>query len=159
MEAYLESVEKQARDLLERAHTLIVAEKKIRGLSNKNLANLTGISEDAIKNFCAGKTLKNAGYIIVTALAKALNIDLNYLADYQPTTEPESAPILPIIETTVSHTEDIIKAYEKQIEVIVALGDVRVADVERSCEARIADLKQSHEERIQELKEVLTMLK
>lgn len=148
MEAYLESIEKQACELLERARTLIVAEKKIRGLSNKTLSGITGLSEDAIKNFCAGKTVKNAGYIMVTALAKALNIDLNYLADYQPTAEPEAAPILPIIETTVSHTEDIIKAYEKQIEVLVALCDTRVADVERNCEARIADLKHNHQEHI-----------
>ncbi len=147
-EAYLESIEQQACETQERARAIIVAEKKIKGLSNKNLSHITGMSEDAIKNFCAGKTLKNAGYAMVTALAKALNIDLNYLADYQPTAEPEAAPILPIIETTVSHTEDIIKAYEKQIEVLVTLCDTRVADVERNCEARIADLKHSHEEHV-----------
>ena len=110
MEAYLESVEKQATDLLARAHMIIMAEKEIQKVTAKALSNTTKLSEDAIKSFCSGKTLKNTGYITVTAIAKALNIDLNHLADYQPIAEPET-PALPVIEASITQIEDILKGY------------------------------------------------
>ena len=147
MEAYLESVEQQATDLLTRAQMIILAEIERQKLTTKALSHITGLSEDSIKSFRSGKTLKNTGYITVTAIAKALNIDLNHLADYQPIAEPET-PALPVIEASITQIEDILKACEKQINLILSVCDARVADAERNCEARIADLKEAHAEYI-----------
>lgn len=147
MDAYIESTRKKANELLETARNNILSIKKARNLSYRDLANISGMSEDTIKNFCSGKTDKNTGYITVTMLAMSLNCDLNELVGYEPKKEIEANNIVPVIEVADSHIDNIVKAYESHIEDIKAL-----------CEIRISDLKQSYEERMKEQREMLSKL-
>lgn len=154
MEAYLESVEKRAEELLERAQNIIIAEKAAQGLTVKHLVNRTNLSEDVIKNICSTKKhLKNTGYITMTTTAMALGLDLNYLADYQPPNKSEVVAASQTTEASIAQLEEFIKALEKQMDIIVSVCEARVTDAERNCEARIADVERNCETRIAELKE------
>ena len=155
MEAYLESVEKRVEELLDRAQSIIIAEKTAQGLTVKNLVTKTNLSEDAIKNICSTKKhLKNTGYITMTTIAKALGIDLNFLADYQPPKKNEVIPVVaPVAEASVAQLEEFIKGLENQIDVIVAVCESRVADARADADKRIEDMKMYYEARIKELKE------
>jgi transcriptional regulator with XRE-family HTH domain len=151
MEAYIESTRNYANELLERTRTCILAVKKARNYSYKDMANISGISEETIKNFCNRKTSKNAGYITIIILAMSLNIDLNELVGYTPKKETESLNTSPISKTPDT-IEAIVKLYEERIEDVKALCELRVADVQKCCDLRIADIKQNCEERIAEQK-------
>lgn len=154
MEAYLESVEKRFEELLDRAQSIIIAEKTAQGLTVKNLVNKTNLSEDVIKNICSTKKhLKNTGYITMTTIAMALGVDLNFLADYQPPKKTEVIPVAPVAEASVAQLEEFIKGLENQIDVIVAVCESRVADARADADKRIEDMKMYYEARIKELKE------
>lgn len=159
MEAYIESARNYANELLERTRTCILAVKKARNYSYKDMANISGISEETIKNFCNGKTSKNAGYITIIILAMSLNIDLNELVGYTPKKETEALNTSPTIETPDTSIEAIVKLYEERIEDVKTLCELRVADVQKCCDIRIADMKQNCEERIQEQKDLLLGMK
>ena len=51
MEHFIESVTQQVNDVLERAKEYIIAIKKAKGYTNRDLAHISNLSEDTIKNF------------------------------------------------------------------------------------------------------------
>ena len=154
MEAYLESVEKRFIELLDRAQSIIIAEKTAQGLTVKNLVNKTNLSEDVIKNICSSKKhLKNTGYVTMTTIAMVLGLDLNYLADYQPPKKADTVASAPVDGVSIVQLEEFIKALEKQMETIVAVCEARVADARADADKRIEDMKMYYEARIKELKE------
>ena len=139
MEAYIESVREQALNLAETAQAVILAEKKAKGYTNKDLANISGIAEDAIKRFLSDKTHKNPGIYIVITLSISLGLDLNDVFGYTPPSK---------LESSVVAVRD-----ENYIEEIIEICDRRVEDVKSLCELRLADKDAMYERLIRELKD------
>lgn len=141
MEQYIESVTQQITNILERSKDCIIAVKKAKGYTNRDLANISNISEDTIKNFLSGKTLKNTGFIVVISLATSLGIDLNEMIGYTPPQKTDT--------NVVTIKEDFY------VEEITRLCDKRVEDVKAMCELRLADNNAMWEARYNDLKEML----
>ena len=138
MEQYIESVTQQITNILERAKDCIIAVKKARGYTNRDLANISNISEDTIKNFLSGKTLKNTGFIVVISLATSLGIDLNEMIGYTP---PQKAEISVVTTTNENYVAEIISLCEKRIEDIKTMYDKMLADKDAMWERIINELK------------------
>ena len=113
MEQYIESVTQQITNILERAKDCIIAVKKAKGYTNRDLANISNISEDTIKNFLSGKTLKNTGFIVVISLATSLGIDLNEMIGYTP---PQKAEISVVTTANENYVAEIISLCEKRVD-------------------------------------------
>lgn len=139
MEQYIESVTQQITNILERAKDCIIAVKKARGYTNRDLANISNISEDTIKNFLSGKTLKNTGFIVVISLATSLGIDLNEMIGYTP---PQKAEISVVTTANENYVAEIISLCEKRIEDIKTMYDKMLADKDAMWQARYDDLKE-----------------
>ena len=151
MEHYIESVTQQVNDVLERAKEYIIAIKKARGYTNRDLAHISNLSEDTIKNFLSGKTLKNTGFIVVISLATSLGIDLNEMIGYTP---PQKAEISVVTTANENYyVAEIIKACESRIEDIKAMCEHRIADNNAMWEQRLADKDAMYERIIRELKD------
>lgn len=138
MEQYIESVTQQITNILERAKDCIIAVKKAKGYTNRDLANISNISEDTIKNFLSGKTLKNTGFIVVISLATSLGIDLNEMIGYTP---PQKAEISVVTTANENYVAEIIKAYESRIDDIKTMYEQRLADNKEMYERIIVELK------------------
>ena len=142
MEAYIESVREQALNLAETAQSVILAEKKAKGYTNKDLANISGIAEDAIKRFLADKTHKNPGIYIVITLSISLGLDLNDVFGYTPPSKTESN-IVTIRDE--SYIEDIINICNSRVEDVKAMCELRLADKDAMYERIIKELKDPHD--------------
>ena len=140
MEHYIESVTQQVNDVLERAKEYIIAIKKARGYTNRDLAHISNLSEDTIKNFLSGKTLKNTGFIVVISLATSLGIDLNEMIGYTP---PQKAEISVVTTANENYVAEIINLCEKRIEDIKSMCELRIADIIRMYETMLAQEKES----------------
>ena len=138
MEQYIESVTQQITNILERAKDCIIAVKKAKGYTNRDLANISNISEDTIKNFLSGKTLKNTGFIVVISLATSLGIDLNEMIGYTP---PQKAEISIVTTANENYVAEIINLCEKRIEDIKTMYEQRLADKDAMYERIISELK------------------
>lgn len=139
MEQYIESVTQQITNILERAKDCIIAVKKAKGYTNRDLANISNISEDTIKNFLSGKTLKNTGFIVVISLATSLGIDLNEMIGYTP---PQKAEISVVTTANENYVAEIIKAYESRIDDIKNMYDRMLVEKDAMWQARYDDLKE-----------------
>ena len=139
MEHFIESVTQQVNDVLERAKEYIIAVKKARGYTNRDLAYISGLSEDTIKNFLSGKTLKNTGFIVVISLATSLGIDLNEMIGYTP---PQKAEISVVTTANENYVAEIISLCEKRIEDIKTMYEKMLADKDAMWQARYDDLKE-----------------
>ena len=142
MEQYIESVTQQITNILERAKDCIIAVKKARGYTNRDLANISNISEDTIKNFLSGKTLKNTGFIVVISLATSLGIDLNEMIGYTP---PQKAEISVVTTANENYVAEIINLCEKRIEDIKTMYEQRLADKDIMYERIIKEIKEQKE--------------
>lgn len=141
MEQYIESVTQQITNILERAKDCIIAVKKAKGYTNRDLANISNISEDTIKNFLSGKTLKNTGFIVVISLATSPGIDLNEMIGYTP---PQKAEISVVTAANENYVAEIIKAYESRIDDIKTMYEQRLADNNAMWERIISEIKEQH---------------
>jgi hypothetical protein len=141
LETFIESVKKQADELLSCMRAVFTAEKKRLGYVNKDFALISNMSEDAIKLLLSEKS-KNPSYISVVSLATSLGLDLNELAGYTPPQKTDTS--------VVTIKEDCY------VEEITRLCDKRVEDVKSMCELRIADINAMWEARYNDLKEMTT---
>ena len=139
MEHFIESTTQHINDVLERAKEYIIAVKKARGYTNRDLAYISGLSEDTIKNFLSGKTLKNTGFIVVISLATSLGIDLNEMIGYTP---PQKAEISVVTTANENYVAEIISLCEKRIEDIKTMYEKMLADKDAMWQARYDDLKE-----------------
>lgn len=142
MEHYIESITQQVNDVLERAKEYIIAIKKARGYTNRDLAHISNLSEDTIKNFLSGKTLKNTGFIVVISLATSLGIDLNEMIGYTP---PQKAEISVVTTANENYVAEIIKAYESRIDDIKTMYEQRLADKDAMYERIIREIKEQND--------------
>lgn len=138
---------------VEKAREYILALKQAGNFTHEDMANISGIPLQTIKNICLGKT-PDARFGTIAKLVISLGGDLNELVGYEKKKEIEVNSTVSLKETYEMRIADIIKSYEDRIEDIKALCETRIADVQKCCEIRIADVKQNFEDRLKEQKEM-----
>lgn len=134
--------------IIEKARQYTLALMEAGNFTIKDLANMSGVPFQTVRNFCEGKTEKNTGFPTIVKMVVSLGGDLNELIGYEKKKEIEVNSTVSLKETYEMRIADIIKSYETRIEDIKALCETRIADVRKCCETRIEDIKQSYEERI-----------
>lgn len=140
--------------VLDKAKEYILALKEAGSFTFEDIANVSGIPIQTIRNICSGKT-PDARFGTVAKIVISLGGDLNELIGYEKKKEIEVNSTVSLKETYEMRITDIMNSYEQRIEDIKALCETRIADVQKCCEIRIADLKQNYEERLKEQKEML----
>lgn len=145
--------------VLEKAREYILALKEAGSFTFEDMANMSGVPFQTVRNFCTGKTEKNPGFATIVKLVISMGGDLNELVGYEKKKEIEVNSTVSLKETYEMRISDIVNSYETRIEDIKALCETRIADILNCCETRIADLKQNYEERIAAYKEALEILK
>lgn len=143
--------------VLDKAKEYILALKEAGSFTFEDIANVSGIPIQTIRNICSGKT-PDARFGTVAKIVISLGGDLNELIGYEKKKEIEVNSTVSLKETYEMRIADIMNSYEQRIEDIKALCETRIADVQKCCEIRIADLKQNYEERIKEQREMLNKL-
>ena len=138
---------------LDKAKDYILALKEAGSFTSEDMANISGIPIQTIRNICSGK--HEAKFGTVAKLVIALGGDLNELIGYEKKKEIEVNSTVSLKETYEMRIADIIKSYESRIEDLKSFCDLRVEDIHKCCEARIADMKRSFEERLNEQREML----
>ena len=149
LEEYINSVQDQAEKILRHMKSTFNDFKKTHGYVNRDYANISNMSEDAIKFLLSDKS-KNPGYITVTSLGTSLGLDLNELAGYTP---PQKAEISVVTTANESYVAEIISLCDKRVEDVKAMCEQRIADNNAMWEARLADKDAMYERIIKELKE------
>lgn len=139
--------------VLDKAKEYILALKDAGSFTFEDIANVSGILIQTIRNICSGKT-PDARFGTVAKIVISLGGDLNELIGYEKKKEIEVNSTVSLKETYEMRIADIINSYEQRIEDVKALCEIRIADVHKCCETRIADLKQNYEERIKEQREM-----
>ena len=134
---------------VEKAREYILALKDAGNFTFEDIANLSGIPLQTIKNICSGKT-PDARFATVAKIVISLGGDLNELIGYEKKKEIEVNSTVSLKETYEMRISDLINSYEQRIEDIKALCEKRIEDVRKCCEVRIADMKQNFEERLAE---------
>jgi transcriptional regulator with XRE-family HTH domain len=141
--------------VLENARQYILELKEAGKFSTKDIANISGVPLETVRNILSGKTAKNAGYETITKLILSLGGDLNVPIGFDKKKEIEANSTVVLKETSEMRIEDIIKTYEARIEDIKNFCEIRIADIQSAGELRIADMRKNYEERIEELKQLL----
>ncbi len=140
--------------VLEKAREYILALKSAGNFTFEDMANMSGVPLQTVKNFCTGKTEKNPGFSTIVKLVLSMGGDLNELIGYEKKKEIEVNSTVSLKETYEMRIADIIKSYETRIEDIKALCEARIDDILKCCETRIADMRQNYEERLSDHKEM-----
>lgn len=139
---------------VERAKDYILALKQAGSFSVEDIANMSGIPLQTVRNILSGKT-PDARFGTIAKLVISMGGDLNELVGTEKKKEVEINSMVSLKETYEMRIADLIKSYDTRIEDIKALCETRIADVQKCCDIRIADVKQSYEERIKEQRETL----
>ena len=143
--------------VLDKARDYIVALKEAGNFSYEDIANISGIPLQTVRNIISGKT-PDARFGTVAKLVISLGGDLNEVVGYEKKKEIEVNSTVSLKETYEMRIADIINSYEKRIEDIKDSCEIRVADILKCCDLRVAETKQSCEDRIKEYKNLLLKL-
>ena len=143
--------------VLDKAKDYILALKEAGNFTFEDMANVSGIPLQTIRNICTGKT-PDARFGTIAKLVISLGGDLNELIGYEKKKEIEVNSTVSLKETYEMRIADLIKSYETRIDDIKALCETRIADVKKCCETRLADMKQNYEERLTDYKEMFQMI-
>jgi transcriptional regulator with XRE-family HTH domain len=143
--------------LMDNVRQYILALKEAGSFSTNDIANLSGVPLETVKNILSGKTSKNAGFGTIAKLVISLGGDLNELIGYEKKKEIEVNSTVSLKETYEMRISDITNSYETRIEDIKALCELRVSDVQKCCEIRISDMRKNYEERLEEQKQLLLL--
>lgn len=133
------------------ARKYILALKETGNFTFEDMANLSGIPIQTIKNICSGKT-PDARFATLAKLVISLGGDLNELVGYKEKKEIELNSTVSLKETYEMRIADLIKSYEVRIADIKELCEKRIEETHKCCEIRISDMKQNFEERLAEYK-------
>lgn len=125
---------------VERAKDYILALKQAGSFSVEDIANMSGIPLQTVRNILSGKTL-DARFGTIAKLVISMGGDLNELVGTEKKKEVEINSMVSLKETYEMRIADIIRSY-----------DVRIEDIKAMCELRIADVKRMYEERLAEYK-------
>jgi len=140
--------------IIDKAREYIVALQDAGDFTFEDMANLSGIAQQTIRNFVTKKTEKNPGFATITKLVISLGGDLNELIGYEKKKEIEVNSTVSLKETYEMRITDITNSYEQRIADIKALCEERIADVKKCCETRLADMKQNYEERLTDYRNI-----
>ena len=143
--------------VLDKAKDYITALKEAGNFSYEDIANISGIPLQTVRNILSGKT-PDARFGTVAKIVISLGGDLNELIGYEKKKEIEVNSTVSLKETYEMRITDIISSYEKRIEDIKGSCEIRIADIHRCCDLRVADTKQNYEERLKEYKNLLLKL-
>ena len=133
---------------LEKARDYIIALKDSGNFAVEDIANISGIPTQTVRNIVTGKT-PDARFGTVAKIVLSLGGDLNQLVGYEKKKEIEVNSTISLKETYEMRIADIIKSYEARLEDMKNLCELRIADVQKSCDARIDDIKNSFQERLE----------
>lgn len=139
----------------EKAREYMIALKETGHFSYEDIANLSGIPVQTVRNIITGKT-PDPRFGTVAKMIIAMGGDLNEIIGYEKKKEIEVNSTVSLKETYEMRIADLIKSYEDRIEDVKAFCEQRVADVQKCCELRLADMKRNYEERLAEQRETLT---
>lgn len=92
----------------------IKAAKKAKGITTKQLSDLTNLSENTINNVLSRKT-ENPSFEVISKMAVALGISLNTLAGAKEKQETGGEDVAGFIATLTDMYEKQNKIYENQI--------------------------------------------
>lgn len=135
----------------EKAKDYIQALKEAGNFTYEDIANLSGIPLQTVKNVCSGKT-PDARFGTIAKIVISLGGDLNELVGYETKKEIEVNSTVSLKETYEMRIADLIDSYDRRIEDIKELCEVRIMDVQKLYEARIAEMKKYFEEILAEQK-------
>jgi len=141
--------------VLDKAKDYILALKEAGNFTFEDMANVSGIPLQTIRNICSGKT-PDARFGTVAKIVISMGGDLNELIGYEKKKEIEVHSTVSLKETYEMRISDIINSYETRIADIKALCETRIADVRACCETRLADMKRNYEERLKDYKEAVS---
>ena len=133
----------------EKAREYLHALKETGQFSYEDIANLSGIPTQTVRNIYTGKT-PDPRFATVAKIIISLGGDLNEIIGYEKKKEIEVNSTVSLKETYEMRIADLVKAYETRIEDLKAFCELRVADAKNACEARLADMKAFYEERLAE---------
>ena len=133
---------------LEKSRDYIIALKDSGNFAVEDIANISGIPTQTVRNIVTGKT-PDARFGTVAKIVLSLGGDLNQLVGYEKKKEIEVNSTISLKETYEMRIADIIKSYEARLEDMKNLCELRIADVQKSCDARIDDIKNSFQERLE----------
>ena len=108
--------------VVEKAKEYIMALKDQGKFTFEDIANVSGIPQQTVRNICTGKT-PDARFSTLAKIVISLGGDLNELIGYDKKKEIE-------VNSTVSMKE----TYEMRIADITAAYDLRIADIKDMCE-------------------------
>ena len=140
---------------IEKVREYILALKEAGNFTFEDIANLSGIPIQTIKNICSGKT-PDARFATLAKLVISLGGDLNELVGYKEKKEIELNSTVSLKETYEMRIADLIKSYEVRIADIKELCEKRIEETHKCCEIRISDMKQNFEERLAEYKKMIS---
>lgn len=129
----------------------ILALKNTGNFTYEDIANLSGIPLQTVRNIYSGKT-PDPRFATVAKIIISLGGDLNEIIGYEKKKEIEVNSTVSMKETYEMRIADLIKSYEDRIEDIKALCDQRVEDIRKCYEMRIADIRQGFKEMLAEKK-------
>lgn len=140
--------------VIDKAKDYLMALKEAGNFSFEDMANVSGIPLQTVRNICSGKT-PDARFGTIAKLVISLGGDLNELIGYEKKKEIEVNSTVSLKETYEMRIADLINSYESRIEDLKDLCELRISDIQKCCEIRIADMKRNFEERLVEQKEML----
>ena len=129
----------------------LIALKETGNFSYEDVANLSGIPTQTVRNIYTGKT-PDPRFATVAKIIISLGGDLNEIIGYEKKKEIEVNSTVSLKETYEMRIADLIKSYEDRIEDIKVLCDQRVEDIRKCYEMRITDIKQGIKEMYAEQK-------
>ena len=139
----------------EKAKEYLIALKETGNFSYEDIANLSGIPVQTVRNIYTGKT-PDPRFGTVAKMIISLGGDLNEIIGYEKKKEIEVNSTVSLKETYEMRIADLIKSYEERISDVKAFCEQRVTDVQKCCELRLSDMKRNYEERLAEQREMLT---
>jgi predicted transcriptional regulator len=137
---------------VERAKDYILALKQAGSFSVEDIANMSGIPLQTVRNILSGKT-PDARFGTIAKLVISMGGDLNELVGTEKKKEVEINSMVSLKETYEMRIADIIKLYEDRIEDVKALCEERINDVHKCCDVRIADLTRMYETMLADARE------
>lgn len=137
---------------MDKVKQYITALKETGSFTYEDIANLSGIPLQTVRNIYTGKT-PDPRFATIAKIIISLGGDLNEIVGYEKKKEIEVNSTVSLKETYEMRIADLIKSYEERIEDIKAFSDQRVADLKKLYEERFEDLKQLYAERFAELRE------
>ena len=138
--------------VVEKAKEYILALKDQGKFTFEDIANVSGIPQQTVRNICTGKT-PDARFSTLAKIVISLGGDLNELIGYDKKKEIEVNSTVSMKETYEMRIADITAAYDLRIADIKDMCETRIADIIRCCETRLSDMKIFYEARLRETKD------